>query len=118
MAVDVSIELPACGRQIVNTSAPPTISSRTGCSVTLDEVDKYTSQAARMNEADLGASRAWTADMVDDRDTGLLKRRKRPVDIFGLEGDVVQSGAARSDELGNGALILARRTCLRGFDKG
>src|SRR6202158_878194 len=99
-------------------SAAPDFSRRTGELVSLDEVDKHASDALGMNKADQAATRAGPAEVVDQRYAGLLKHGKRGVDGLRLERDVVQSFAASGNELGDGALVLARRSGLACADIG
>src|ERR1700710_666410 len=110
------MEFPASGRQIVRTSAAATRSQRTGGLVALDEVDKNASCAFGIHETDQATTGSRSTDVIDHGNTCFIESRKRPVDVGGLEGNMVQPCPARCNKLGNGALILPRRTGLRHID--
>ena len=76
--------------------------------VPLNKANEYASEALRLYKAYQGAAGARPPNFVNSHEAAMIQSRKRTIDVLSLEGEMVQTGAARSDVAGNCALILPR----------
>ena len=72
------------------------------------QLEQHAAGGGGMQERDLVAARARAGGLVDQADAGRLERRQRGGQVFDLEADVVQAGAAAGEETRQAALPRGR----------